>query len=105
MRGAIMASGDRRRSAVKLLIERLVPFEQRPTARPIVQSHEIYRGVAPPFVLLGALPISFIEFSCLRGGRINGLLSLSMGVHHSTASICLTHSNASVVRLRVASFS
>jgi hypothetical protein len=32
MRGAIMASGARPRSAVELFIERLVPFEQRPPA-------------------------------------------------------------------------
>jgi hypothetical protein len=44
MRGAITASEDRPRSAVELLIERLMPFEQRPAARPIVQSREIHRG-------------------------------------------------------------
>ena len=36
MRDAIRASGDRTSSAVELLIERLVPFEQRPPARPII---------------------------------------------------------------------
>jgi len=104
MRGAIRASGGRPRSAVELLIERLVPFKQRPPARPIVQFHEIHRGAAPlqllPFILyLGALLTPFVEFG------IKGLLSRSMGVRHSIASICLTHSNASVVRLRMASLS
>jgi hypothetical protein len=53
MRSAIMASGARRRSAVELLIERLVPFEQRPAARPIVQS--IARRRLSPFVFLHVL--------------------------------------------------
>jgi hypothetical protein len=90
MRGAIMASGDRRRSAVELLIERLVPFEQRPTARPIVQSREIHRGAA----LLDTLPISFIEFSCLREKHIKELLSHSRVPQHSEASRRSAHSNA-----------
>jgi hypothetical protein len=67
MGGAIRASGACPCSAVKLLIERLVPFEQRPSARLIVQSHEIYRGVAPlqlsSFALYSdALLIPFVEF-------------------------------------------
>jgi hypothetical protein len=90
MRGAIMASGARPRSAVELLIERLVPFEQRPPSRPIVQSYEIHRGVArSPFLLYsGALPTPFVEFGCLREERIKKLLSRSMVPHHSAASMC-----------------
>ena len=104
MRGAIMASGARPRSAVELLIKRLVPFEQRPPARPIVQSHEIHRGVAPlqlsPFFILDALPIPFVEFGCLREERIKKLLSRSRVPHHSTVSMWSTHSNAKPLRSR-----
>src|SRR5260370_629011 len=96
MRGAIMASGARPRSAVELFIERLVPFEQRPPARLIVQSYEIHRGALSPFVLLGALPIPFVSFGCLREERIKKLLSCSLVPHHSAASMCSTHSNAAV---------
>jgi hypothetical protein len=73
MCGAIRTSGDR-----KLLIKRLVPFEQRPPARPIVQPRDVHRSAAPlqlsPFVLYsGALQIPFIEFGYFMNGSVSAL--------------------------------
>ena len=88
MRDAIRASGDRKSSAVELLIERLVPFEQRPPARPIVQLQEIHRGAAPLqlslFVLYsGALRNPFIEFGCFMHGSVS---TLWQGSRHDSAN-------------------
>jgi hypothetical protein len=94
MRGAIMTSGARPRSAVELLMKRLVPFEQRPAARPVVQSYEIHRGVTrlrlTPFVFLRPP----FEFGGLRRKRIKKLLTRRIGARHSTISLCSRHSNA-----------
>jgi hypothetical protein len=102
MRGTIMASEARPRSAVKLLIERLVPFEQSHRHVRLfnpMKSTGVSRRFTPVILYSAALRIPFVEFG------IKGLLSRSMGVCHSTASICFTHSNASIVRLRMASLS
>jgi hypothetical protein len=54
MRSAIMASGARRRSAVELLMERLVPFKQRPrtastlAVRPLGHAADDIRRVRRP---------------------------------------------------------
>jgi hypothetical protein len=84
MRGAIRASGDRTSSAVELFIEWLVVFEQRPPARPIVQSHEIHCGVAllqlSPFALYsGAMPTPFVQFGHFMHGFVSALWEGKVG--------------------------